>query len=157
MTYEQYTYEDVLSDEPTSSTHATTEDPDLDAPFLFPLDDDSVFVFNDDAEAEPEAALSDNSGSEASADPAPPVEPDEPPLLIDVNWSELKAAIDEINVWEWEKNYQPDGVIMDGTSWSLNIQWDGRSVKSGGNNAYPERFKDFLGAVRVQLGGRDLY
>ncbi len=67
-------------------------------------------------------------------------------------WEELEAT----GAWNWKKSYEDDVIIMDGTSWGVEIKKPGRrKIDSGGSNAFPdeEEFKGFEKALRRLLGG----
>lgn len=85
-------------------------------------------------------------------------------LLIEPEqWRYFWKALIELGVWKWEERYNNPGVL-DGTSWSIHIEYQGRSVKSFGSNAYPggeQRiepsvvFRRFCRAVSALVGGRE--
>lgn len=57
-------------------------------------------------------------------------------------WRRLWYDLGKLKVWEWKKEYiDPD--IADGTVWDVTIVWDGKEIRSRGNNAYPSE-KEFL-------------
>lgn len=79
-------------------------------------------------------------------------------------WVEFKRALDSINVWCWRSEY-PNPGILDGTQWSLDIDYPDRSVQAHGDNNYPgpegmptgqpeepDTFQSFVGAVSKLLG-----
>lgn len=76
-------------------------------------------------------------------------------------WEDFWRAVDASGVWTWSREYANPGVL-DGTQWSLAIRHKGRSICSGGDNAYPGAdgpdypetgsFAQFLQALR-QLSG----
>ena len=72
-------------------------------------------------------------------------------------WAEFHSALDRAQAWQWQPRYEPDELIVDGTSWSVEIRWGDRTVKSQGSNAAPDSFDDFLRALRTLIGGRDFY
>ena len=78
-------------------------------------------------------------------DPSPDPTPEQ--------WAEFHDTLDRIGFWDWEESYT-DHSVMDGTSWSVEIEWDGRKLSSGGSNGSPKKFGSFLRAVRKLLGGR---
>jgi len=56
--------------------------------------------------------------------------------------------IDELNVWSWEKKYDPVGGICDGHMWKLYLRnRDGRTMVSNGHQEYPYNFKKVLNAL----------
>jgi len=79
----------------------------------------------------------------------------------DEGWQEFWAGLDRIGVWDWEPNYTEPGTV-DGTQWSLEIDYNDRKLKTGGSNAYPGKsdigryspeFEAFLKAVQALGGG----
>ena len=85
-------------------------------------------------------------------------------------WAKFWGSLDELGFWSWNGDYQPSGIILDGTSWSAEISVGDRSVEARGCNAYPpssprakrpresgesgSRFNEFCEAVCELLGGR---
>jgi len=80
-------------------------------------------------------------------------------------WQNFKQALDDIGVWQWNEEY-PNPGDTDGTQWFLEIEWDGRTIKSYGDDNYPTTdgtpennpelsptFENFLEAVRKLIGG----
>jgi len=45
--------------------------------------------------------------------------------------------MDEIEVWKWRAQYEPNAVTFDGGAWSLELAQGGKTVRSSGRNAYP--------------------
>ncbi len=86
-------------------------------------------------------------------------------------WAKFWGSLDEVGFWSWSGSYRPSSIILDGTSWSIEISVAGRSVEAHGCNAYPpssprakrprepgesgSRFSEFCEAVSELLGGRD--
>jgi len=56
--------------------------------------------------------------------------------------------MDELNVWNWQKKYDPVGGICDGHMWKLYLRnRDGRTMVSNGHQEYPYNFKKVLNAL----------
>lgn len=70
----------------------------------------------------------------------------------DSEWRRFALALEQAGVWEWESDYYEPAT--DGTSWSLEISWDGRTITSQGSNAFPASFEAFLAAVSRLAGAR---
>jgi hypothetical protein len=70
-------------------------------------------------------------------------------------WSIFWKRLEEANVWSWKKQYR-DPNTVDGTVWTVTIDWSGRKVGSSGSNAYPDikQFEIFKAGVSELLGGR---
>jgi len=85
-------------------------------------------------------------------------------------WTKFLGSLDELGCWSWSGSYQPSSIVLDGTSWSVEISAGERSVEAHGSNAYPpsspeagsshelcapgSRFDNFCAAVTELLGGR---
>ena len=86
-------------------------------------------------------------------------------------WATFWKRLDELGFWSWDGSYQPRDIILDGTSWSVEMSAGDRSVEAHGCNAYPpssprakrpresgesgSRFGEFCEAVSELLGDRD--
>jgi hypothetical protein len=87
------------------------------------------------------------------------------------SWDKFWNSLDELGCWSWSGRYHPSSIVLDGTSWSVEISAGERSVEAHGCNAYPpssprakrpreagesgSRFNEFCEAVSELLGGRD--
>lgn len=50
-------------------------------------------------------------------------------------WAQFDAALAKANVWQWQND---NGVLCcDGTRWQLELQVNGRQLRSRGVNSYP--------------------
>ena len=67
-------------------------------------------------------------------------------------WKAFRRSLDNLDVWNWRQDYQPESVICDGTSWSLDLGWGERHIQSSGSNSYPPNLGHFLSAVRRLIG-----
>ncbi len=50
------------------------------------------------------------------------------------------ASLEFLDVWKWRNDYQPGEcgyTVLDGLSWSFNGDIEGRTIRAGGENAYP--------------------
>jgi hypothetical protein len=85
-------------------------------------------------------------------------------------WREFGAALDSIDIWQWQNDYPRELPICDGTQWTLDIAYGDTALHTGGDNAYPRdddddgtipsaapsaRFERFMKAVSALIGGRD--
>ena len=62
-------------------------------------------------------------------------------------WDEFWRVIDEIEAWQWDKDYFNEGVL-DGTQWELVIDRKGkRRRRIFGSNDYPPNFKLLIDAI----------
>ena len=82
----------------------------------------------------------------------------------------VRRALDELGAWAWRDSYQPNEIILDGTSWSLSVRYPDRSLVTEGGNCYPDArgqpsgvplrtpaFRKFEAAVETLLGGRPFH
>ncbi len=62
--------------------------------------------------------------------------------------------MDELNVWNWQKNYS-FGEICDGHMWKLYLRnREGRSMVANGHEEYPHNFKKVLNALNNLFGSK---
>ncbi|HEV2806584.1 MAG TPA: hypothetical protein VGW57_16785 [Chthoniobacterales bacterium] len=82
-------------------------------------------------------------------------------------WREFRQALDDLKVWGWQNDY-PRGSVLDGTQWLLEIAYRDRTLKSRGDNNYPDAagkptgkpestavFDRCLEAIKKLIDGRD--
>jgi hypothetical protein len=67
-------------------------------------------------------------------------------------WASFWRKVDAAGVWDWKPRYLDPGAL-DGTSWTLTLEHDGRRVQSSGSNAYPPGWKQVQRALE-QLSGK---
>lgn len=76
-------------------------------------------------------------------------------------WQRFWEKCDDLNVWDWDPEYEPDFLVTDGTSWEIDIECPRGKVHSTGSNAYPpsgedeetREFRAFCRAVTSLVGG----
>jgi hypothetical protein len=64
----------------------------------------------------------------------------------------FRGRLDRAGIWAWRKEYS-DSAVLDGTRWSADITWNGRTISSDGSNDFPAGFQVYRAAVRELLGG----
>ena len=67
-------------------------------------------------------------------------------------WAQFWADVDAAGAWSWDAHYDEPGVL-DGTSWSLRLEHEGRAMESGGSNAYPPGWEQLQAALEQLAGG----
>ncbi|WP_377891664.1 hypothetical protein [Alkalihalobacillus sp. R86527] len=69
----------------------------------------------------------------------------EDPITINTIYENLHSidSLQSTNVLRWKKDYQPEQPILDGTSWSVEIQTDDKVIEKHGSNAYPKTWDQF--------------
>jgi hypothetical protein len=65
---------------------------------------------------------------------------------------EFIAALRNIHIGEWKRNYQPSEIIMDGTQWELKIDFSNghKPLRIYGSNAYPYNFRDLTDLLGIR-------
>lgn len=54
-------------------------------------------------------------------------------------WREFRTTLDAIRVWTWRETYNSaDPDLTQRTTWFLNIEYSDKSVKTSGNNSFPD-------------------
>jgi hypothetical protein len=83
-----------------------------------------------------------------------------------LQWREFREALDALKVWQWRADYPTNGAV-DGTQWALDIAYADRTLKTHGNNCYPDStgkpngspeptkaFNLYLAAIKKLTGGK---
>jgi len=69
-------------------------------------------------------------------------------------WITFWLRLEEAKVWKWKDRYELSNKGPDGTVWSVDVRWNGRSADSFGYNAYPPQFRMLKEAVVELIGGK---
>lgn len=69
--------------------------------------------------------------------------------------SEFKKWLYSFQIWDWENDYQTEGIIVDGLSWSVLLETKGAVYLSEGLNSFPKGWRKFKRSIS-QLTGVDL-
>jgi hypothetical protein len=80
-------------------------------------------------------------------------------------WRLFWRWLDQNDLWSWPEVCENESPLIDGTSWSVEIEADDKRLASSGSNAYPGTsgtepslvFKRLLAALRRLLGGLELH
>ncbi len=70
-------------------------------------------------------------------------------------WQNFWKKVEVADVWNWKGNYELPA--CDGTHWSLEMSHGDRSIKSSGDNDYPQSFDLFLKAIQNLTGRKDIH
>jgi hypothetical protein len=65
---------------------------------------------------------------------------------------EFKKALFSLHIWDWEKDYQSDGIIVDGISWSIVLETKGALYRSEGLDTFPKEWKSFYRSLSHLTG-----
>ena len=66
-------------------------------------------------------------------------------------WISFRYLLDHLNAWKWQSNYS-NYSILDGTQWSLEIEYGDAKIACSGSNSYPA----FLDADYQENGKQSL-
>ncbi len=70
------------------------------------------------------------------------------------DWAAFSASVEAAGIWSWASSYCDPGTL-DGTSWSVSLEIEGRRMTSSGSNAFPRTFDEVSAAISRLVGGRD--
>ncbi|MBM4761966.1 hypothetical protein [Bacillus sp. B15-48] len=65
---------------------------------------------------------------------------------------EFKEKLYFFHVWDWDRFYQTDGIIVDGTEWSVVLETKGSLYRSEGLNTFPKEWKKVCRAISNLTG-----
>lgn len=65
---------------------------------------------------------------------------------------QFKKEIIRLSIWNWERDYQPESLVLDGTSWSVHLKTKGMVYESEGLQAFPKDWSKFCKAVSQLIG-----
>lgn len=64
----------------------------------------------------------------------------------------FKREIYRLKIWDWKQDYQVDGIILDGTSWSVTLKTATKTYKSRGFQSFPSNWNRFCVTVQSLTG-----
>lgn len=65
---------------------------------------------------------------------------------------QFKKEIFRLKIWNWEKDYHPQELVLDGISWYVKLEARGRTYVSEGFHAFPKEWKKFSEALSRLIG-----
>ncbi|WP_156183117.1 hypothetical protein [Mesobacillus campisalis] len=65
---------------------------------------------------------------------------------------QFRKKLYEFHIWDWEEDYQADGIIVDGMSWSVRLETKGGTFKKEGLEAFPKECKRFCRSLKRLTG-----
>lgn len=68
----------------------------------------------------------------------------------------FKKQLYSFNCWEWQDDYQTEGIIVDGTTWSVKLVTKGYTYESGGLDSFPNEWEGFCRAISTLIGKKFL-
>ncbi|CAM4006440.1 hypothetical protein [Mesobacillus thioparans] len=65
---------------------------------------------------------------------------------------EFKKHLYSFRLWDWQEDYQTEGIIVDGTSWSVALKTKEKTYESKGLEAFPKEWVEFCRAISKLVG-----
>jgi hypothetical protein len=65
---------------------------------------------------------------------------------------QFRKNLYDVHIWDWEEDYQAEGIIVDGTGWLVIMETKGGIYKREGLEAFPKEWKKFCRALRRLTG-----
>jgi hypothetical protein len=66
-------------------------------------------------------------------------------------WQEFRHQLDKLKIWQWKPAYG-DKSYIEGTQWSLAVEYADHSVRSEGHRDFPDNYDGFLKALASLVG-----
>ena len=67
---------------------------------------------------------------------------------------EFKQEIYRLKIWNWDLNYEQEGIILDGMCWKICLETKGKTYKSQGLQTFPKEWVRFC-RVLSKLTGKN--
>lgn len=64
----------------------------------------------------------------------------------------FKKELYLIKIWDWESDYQFQGIILDGTCWSVKLETKNKNYESKGLQCFPKQWAKFCRALTNLIG-----
>lgn len=65
---------------------------------------------------------------------------------------EFKKEIIRLKIWNWERDYQLNSLVLDGTSWSVRLKTKAAVYESEGLQSFPKNWSRFCRAITNLTG-----
>lgn len=65
---------------------------------------------------------------------------------------DFKKKLYHLKIWEWDEDYQTEGIVVDGASWSVKLKTKGKTYESRGLDSFPGQWKEFCQSVSELVG-----
>jgi hypothetical protein len=73
------------------------------------------------------------------------------PLLYG-SMDEFKQEIYRLKIWNWDLNYEQEGIILDGMCWNIGLETKTKTYKSQGLQTFPKEWARFCRALSKLTG-----
>lgn len=87
---------------------------------------------------------------EWNIDCPPPIRKERTIFLGDVE--QFKKEIIRLKIWNWNRDYQLDTLVLDGTNWSVQLKTKGKVYESEGLESFPKNWQRFCRALSHLIG-----
>ena len=65
---------------------------------------------------------------------------------------EFKKEVYRLKIWNWEQDYQPDSLVLDGMSWRVKLKTKGTVYESEGLQCFPKEWSKFCKSITKLTG-----
>lgn len=65
---------------------------------------------------------------------------------------QFKKGVIRLGIWNWDKDYQQESLVLDGTSWFVKLKTKGAIYESGGLQCFPKNWSKFCKSVSRLVG-----
>lgn len=65
---------------------------------------------------------------------------------------EFKKEIYRLKIWKWEQDYQPESLVLDGTSWRVKLKTKAAVYESEGLQCFPKEWSKFCKSITKLTG-----
>ena len=72
--------------------------------------------------------------------------------LIHGSIDEFKQEVYHVKIWNWDLNYEQEGIILDGMCWKVCLETKGKTYKCQGLQVFPKGWARFCRALSNLIG-----
>jgi hypothetical protein len=77
--------------------------------------------------------------------------PNKPPRIAG-DIETFKKKLYQVNLWDWETDYHLNGIVLDGTCWSVKLETRTKVYVSKGLKSFPTQWPKFYQALTKLIG-----
>lgn len=75
-----------------------------------------------------------------------------PRSILTGNIEKFKSEIYRLKIWNWNMDYQPETLVLDGTNWVVKLQTKGKVYESRGHQCFPQNWTKFCKTLSNLVG-----
>lgn len=68
------------------------------------------------------------------------------------NIDDFMQELYRLKIWDWDSSYEPEGIVLDGINWSVNLYTKAKVYKSEGLQKFPRNWTKFCKAINNLTG-----